>query len=305
MTKTVSNFFTFIASLVAMALVAGFYFFFLYPRPCDRPIPYSIGTLDTRFHISQEQLRTDIEKASALWESPIGKKLFVYDPKGELTVNLVYDNRQNVANQKKVLDQKIDSSNQTYSALKAQYQSLKASYDRDVTVYQSALEMFNSRSAAYTESVRSWNSKGGAPKAEYLALSNEKNTLMQMENDLEAKRLALNAQGEEVNTLIHEINALAGETNNAIQTYNNQTIVGKEFNEGVFERKDGQEKIDVYEFTDENELVRVLAHELGHALGLEHNSNPESIMYELNQSKNESLTPEDLSSLKTLCGIKN
>jgi predicted Zn-dependent protease len=48
----------------------------------------------------------------------------------------------------------------------------------------------------------------------------------------------------------------------------------------------------------------VLAHELGHALGLDHNEDSKAIMYRLNNGINEKLTNTDLVALKALCGIK-
>lgn len=49
--------------------------------------------------------------------------------------------------------------------------------------------------------------------------------------------------------------------------------------------------------------MRVLAHELGHALGLDHVDDKEAIMYQLNQGDNLTLSEADIKALKTKCGI--
>ena len=61
-------------------------------------------------------------------------------------------------------------------------------------------------------------------------------------------------------------------------------------------------------FTDQgsnrNRLIRLLAHELGHSLGLHHSDNPEAIMYRLIQSDSLELAPDDIAMIKARCGGK-
>ena len=47
-----------------------------------------------------------------------------------------------------------------------------------------------------------------------------------------------------------------------------------EFEEGFFKSKEGRQSITIYHFENETKLVRLLVHELGHALRLKHSDNP-------------------------------
>lgn len=275
-------------------------------KPCEQPITYSIGTLDQRFGISEQEFLEIIEQATSAWSESIDRELFTYDPQnGKLKISLLYDYRQDSTDRLKSLGITINNNLSGYETLKAKYDSAIIAYNQQNTQIEAREKSYNENLSAYNSQVNYWNSKGGAPQAkvkelekEKTALENERKTIIQFNSQLKSQIDNINAMATALNQMAADLNINANLYNGIVA---NQE---EEFQEGHYRENSLIQEINIYQFNDRNMLTRVLMHELGHALGLGHLENPEAIMYRLNQATNLYLTEDDLSALKQVCKIK-
>jgi len=105
-----------------------------------------------------------------------------------------------------------------------------------------------------------------------------------------------------INQSAEQLNALATSLNLNITRYNNVVkSTDQEFEQGNYISEFGKREINIYQFENRDKLVRVLAHELGHALGIDHVDNQEDIMHAYNVGKSINITDVDLIELEKAC----
>lgn len=250
-------------------------------RPgCDTPIHWSLGTVDPRFPVDERTFRKSVIEAEAIWEEGLGKDLFVYDPSSPFIVTTVYDDRQKMTEEAADLEKRYQAYQETSTAIKTRYDALRSRYDRDMASFDVRVAKYEKALAKYNADVKDANESGMITEDEYDALEKRR-------KDLEKERVALTAESDRLNGVANDINVLAkklnaGTTaiNEHIRTFRDTYGEPQPFVEGLYDPD--ATSITVFQFKGKDDLRLVLAHELGHALGIEeHAETPTSIMHYL------------------------
>ena len=237
--------------------------FFWPGSPCTKTIEFSIGTLDPRFGISQAQFISKIEQAGGIWNSALKKNIFKYSVDGDLKINLIYDSRQQMTDELKKQGVVIDDNVALYDSLKVKYDALVSSYNTLKVSYEKDLASFQIKQDAFNETVSYWNNKGGAGASDYKALNKDKANLELLLQNLNKTREKLNLLNEQVNTYVPILNTLVHKLNLKVADYNNiGSVNGDEYSEGEYILDSSGERINIYQFENNTQLIRVLTHEL-------------------------------------------
>lgn len=289
----------FFLSLTATVLLCGFVWYQSEPYYCQYPLTYTIGDIDDRFQLTENDALQAVEEAERLWEEAAGINLLAYDPSGDVTINFIYDERQNRSDREQEMRSVLEElrtensgKNEEYVRLVVTHKNLQDEYDARVVRYDEKLESYN-------QTVQEYNQSGGAPPEAYAELD-------QARQELEAEADTLSEQAQIINDLTQQINVLGDEGNQLVAEYNRLVSqYNEEFGQShEFTQGDYQDRIiQIYTFSDEYELQQVLAHELGHALGVGHVENPEAVMYHLLGAHigELQLTEDDINALTEVC----
>ena len=233
-------------------------------------LTWHLGTVDNRFGISRSETLQAIREAVDLWESGTRKHLFTESNRGGFPIDWVYDERSrklqaHLATKKRLQDSNSDLE-QDSAALareKSEISALESDYRHNAETLESDVNEFNSR-------VNYWNTHGGATDDVRQKLEQEKrdiqvrqDALKSSSDQLRARQKALNQMIDTFNTKIAKHNGLVSDANHTNGRFTETVGVCVVHGHQV----DG---IHVFAFVDHNDLVRTLAHELGHALGLGH-----------------------------------
>ena len=286
--------------LILLLVIVGGFFSLGLQVPCKQVITYRLGNIDPRFGLESKDLERAFILAEAPWENLAKRELFRFAPDGEVVVNFIYDERQERTQEEIKLDTAEEHINSEQENIDTSYRALQTDFEKQSKEYEDEVAQYKDRLENYNNEVENFNTNGGATQSDSDRLKRDSKNLNQEATVIEKKRLALNS-------LAGRLNGLAGKEQKIVEQYNSQVenFAERFQGEGVFDQGEyGSKELNVYQYKTEADLVLVLAHELGHTLGLDHVENTTSLMYYLmgEQPKGKvALTKEDREAFSQFC----
>ncbi len=260
---------------------------------CQDGFEYAINLVPAEFNLSEERAKLIASEAADIWNQAIGRTVISYNPDSDFLVDFVFDERQQGTINRLLSERGLDSDRIELEESASYVEGLKQQFSQAEIIYNSNRNKYQSAQQDFNDQVQS-----GAVSSDKLAKQRAK--LEQQYQELEDARINLNNLASSLNLATEQANRLVELYNEKVLSFNGAFEGGEVFRQGVYNGS----AIEVYQYENDEDLRALLVHEFGHALGIDHVSDPMAVMYYLqheDQKLRVDLTEADTQAMINVC----
>ncbi|WP_082971896.1 matrixin family metalloprotease [Rheinheimera sp. SA_1] len=253
---------------------------------CQSPLGWRLGNLDPAFNLTEAQAIRLISTAAEMWNNAVGKELLRHDPAQGFVIDFKFDARQQQLLKQRLLQRNLARYDE---AIQPGLQNLPEKFaELDTKIAE-----FNQQKAQLQQQISQFQPNAQNAEAQRRQLEQQQQSLIREADWLEQQRQQLLRDQNYLNETIRQRNEL-------VQTADLPTETAP-FEVGLMTIKQQQRQMTLFAFSSETDLVATIAHEFGHAIGIEHTPEPDSIMFHQLNAQQQQLTAADLRAWQSTC----
>lgn len=271
---------------------------------CSAAIRVALGSVDERFQLGREDLAEQIREAARLWSDAVGQPVVVYNEDEGIPIHFIYEDQQELTDQERELRERIERAGGHVESLEMILRAKEGAYHDAASGYEAESAALEGRIESLNQWVRKINDKGGFNEDELRQYHYRKQGVDRTAEELEERKAWLLETGDELSQRVDEINRLIIDKNGLIDEYNVRFSGVHYMTQGIYEWNATDRVIQILQFADRDALKLVLAHEIGHALGIEHVGDEGAVMHHTTGSRQRGplrLSRADVDALRAVC----
>ena len=273
--------------------------------PCYEPLVYKIGTIDSRFGISERDVAAAMKQAASIWAEELSRPVAIESDDGNVVVTFVYDERQEVVDGEMRFRERIESEQMRLDQFHREYERQRRQFEEKSQRYSRLANETLREIEELNRWVQQRSPAGGLSEQNAARFDERRRDLERKQQEVQREKESLERMADQLNRNADRLNLMTAENNRLVDEYNNQFSGEKKFTKATYQNHQGGGAITVNTFLTRSELVLILAHELGHAFGLGHLPDSKAVMH--SQMGGQELFPilqlteDDKAAIRNIC----